>query len=233
MRLHWLAIGITLIVTFSTFGYPLLFDRLYIGLLAVTALVSVKWDKNLFTLCLISIAFLLVEETAWLISSSEQKVTFKIMSYCYLSFACYVNRYSRQGKISVIVVASALISEFYWFTMATEGPEIYWYAFMCANALMVKHLVLIRPHFCSLKFPQFYAEWKITKTDVDIGYLLDARLFFEFLTIGEYLLRHLMGFSVMVIYTNYHYVAHALLSLTFYIYLRSFAETIRTKFFPA
>lgn len=233
MRLHWLAIGITLIVTFSTFGYPLLFDRLYIGLLAVTALVSVNWDKNLLTLCLISITSLLVEEGAWLATSGDRLIVIELAAYGLLLFACYLNRYSRTGKLSIFAAVVTISAECYWFFMGKEGPELYWYVFICASSLIVKHLILIRPHFCSLRIPKYYQEWRITKTDIDMGYILGARIIFEFMVIGEYLVRHVMEYPLQFVYENYHFAAHAILTVTFYIYLRSLAETLRNKMFSA
>ena len=231
MRLQWLVIVITLLVTFSTFGQPLLFDRLFAGLLVLTASVSVKWDKNLFTLCLLYIAGFALEEFTWHFSRENRLLL--VPAYFYLLYACYLSRYSLTGKISIVFAVCGVAAEVYWFSIDREGPRIFWYAFLCANVLIVKHLVLLRPHFCSIKFPRWDKEWAITKTDIDIGYVLALRIFLEFLNLGEYLIRHIIGYPTMIIYNYYSYLGHAVFAIAFYFFLRSFAETLKAKLLPA
>lgn len=231
MRLQWLAIGITLIVTFSTFGYPLLFDRLFIGLLVVTALVSLKWDKNLFTLCVIFIGIYVAEEIAWFLSYDNYYFT--MAANLYFILACWVSFYSKKGRISSVLAIIVIGAEFYWWLNEIDGPQISWSIFICANLLMAKHFVLLRPHFCSIRLAKYSEEWEITKSDIDVGYILSISLIHEFLNIVEYLFRHILSYPLMFVYDSYRFIAHALIAILFYLFLRDFSETIRTKLFPA
>lgn len=231
MRLAWLAIGVTLIATFSTFGYPLLFDRLLLGLLLVTALVSFKWDKNLFTLCLIFIGEIIIEEAAWFLSDGNR--FFLIPSYLYLLIACYITRYSLLGKISSFFAICAISAEVHWFLINKEGPEIFWHTLICANLLLAKHLILVRPHFFSIRFSGRYEEWKITKTDVDAGFVVSFSIIHEFLNLAEYLVRHILGYQAMLIYDTYLYVAQILVSILFFLFLLELSYTVKTKLLTA
>lgn len=231
MRLQWFVIGITLIVSLSTYDQPELFNMLVLGLVLVTALVSLKWDRNLLTLCIIYSAGYTVEQVVWLLS--RENLYFLLPAYLYLAYACYLTRYSRTGKISILFGTCAAIAELYWFAIDKEGPRVFWYVFLCATLLIVKHSVLLRPHFCSIRFPKYDKDWAITKTDIDIGYVLALRIILEFLNLAEYLVRHIIGYPSMLIYNSYTYFVVVIFAFTFYLFFRSFAETIKNKLFPA
>lgn len=206
--------AIAVLMTALTFGQPLLFDRLYLLVLACAAGVTLGRDKNLCTVILILFAQRSTEELLWLIKDNSW--LFKLLVYAICAWACYRLRYDRLARLSMPVLALLLISEAYWLYSAYPAPMIAWLAVLITSSLLTRHALYTRPALMCAYLPRYFKPENVRwlALDFQLHQVIVAFMLLAYLNIGEYLVRHLFGQShILVVYSLTPYAAQALSGL--------------------
>ncbi|GAB5382435.1 MAG: hypothetical protein Alis3KO_08600 [Aliiglaciecola sp.] len=197
--------GLFIFAGIYTFGEPLLFDRLFVFILIFTAVICRK-NVNVLGVVVILVIQRLVEETAWSVSELEYKTMIKGVFYLLSLIACWAVWYDKLAKLLVGTLILALGAEFYWILTSTKPSEIYWYVFLIANCLVVRHLIFIRVLYTEDYFPKrsqsLNLDWHIHK-------IFAAYAAIWSLMVVEYLVRNILGFTnALFIYSNVALLVH-------------------------
>ncbi|MBU3003322.1 hypothetical protein [Paraglaciecola arctica] len=191
-----------------TFGNALVFDRLFLGVILFTAILC-RQDVNV--LSVIAIIFLqhIVEEFAWLYLPSS----YIIKGLIYLSgfWLVYYFWYDWTSKILLLCIVLGVSTEVYWFVVAYDPPQTFWYVCIIIICISVRHLVFLRvnmvEHYISPKAKSINLDWVLYKINALI-------IIAQATVLLEYYLRHILGFqNALLAYESLPYVIHALSTL--------------------
>lgn len=204
-------------------------------LLLLSAAYSYHIDKNIFGIFVILFLERVFEESMFLLKevSEQNDIGFNILVILLCTFACYKLRYDRMIWVAIGALASLLLAEVYWFYIDYDKPHIFWGILMLFQSLIVRHFIFFRPAIMEQRFP----EWKDIRwinTDWQIYQLRFVFVVLELLRLGEYYVRHILGFTdIVVIYNLYPYAAHAVASIIVWIILNELIRMTREKYLMA
>lgn len=198
------------------------FDRIYLVLLIIASAYSYHIDKNIFGIFVILSLERVFEESMFLLT--QDTWTFKLLVIALCSSACYKLRYDRMVWVAVGALSSVVGADLYWYFVDYPAPKIYWSLVILFQSLMVRHFIFFRPAIMERRFPE-WKEIRWINTDWQIYQLMLVFAVMELLKLGEYYVRHLLGYTeVVVVYTLYAYAAQTLACVIIWIIL---SETIR------
>ena len=202
--------GLTLAVValgIMTFGQPLLFDRIILATLIGTALISYRFNPNLLGLIAILLAGRLIEEAVWLIRSEHW--FFRIGVYTAGLWLCYQFRYTRLAKLTAVVIVLVCFTNLYWQYTDYNAPRLTWSIIILLIDQLVRHIVFLRPHFTARLIKRTdNITW--LRADRQLYDLLTLQIILKTLSVAEYLIRHLTGYNLLVIYNAYSYASQIL-----------------------
>jgi hypothetical protein len=188
-----------------TFGNSYIFDRLYIGIIIFTAAVCFR-NINIVSVLVIILLQRCVEEAAWL--GLHNAYTVKALLY---SLAILISFYLRFDPLARYVSATLILvigAELYWYYIDYPAPEIYWYVTILITNLCSRYLVFSRLEIVDGFFP---SRGRSTNLDWIVYKLMGTTIIIQCANIVEYLVRHLLGYSdVLIIYYSYPYLMHSI-----------------------
>ena len=204
IALNIIIIGTCIVLGISTFGVPLLFDSLSALFFLVVAFYY-RRDVNIKTVCVLLILESLLINTIFVLSTNSY---FWIIA-AYVATAITLWQV-RQDKLTRIILAFFVISvslEIYWYVVGYEGPQIYFYFLKISIYLLVRFLLLYRPHglnyFLNSGASILRLDWFVYQTKA-------AMCLIECAMISEYLLRHTFSVKPMLMYNYYQYIMQGL-----------------------
>lgn len=206
--------GLFIFASIYSFGNPLVFDRIYIGLLIFTAFICRK-NVNVLGVVVILLIVSAINEVAWVVSELDFPLAIKALFYL-LGIAVYAMvRYDKVSIFLALSIAICLLSEAYWIAVSKAAPELHWYIFIQASYMLTRHLLFYR-----VSYTDDYFKGKAKSIDLDwhIFKLNTIAIIIQTLNIIEYVIRNVFGkVEIMIIYNLYPYLMHAL--LTYYIWI--------------
>jgi hypothetical protein len=204
IAINILIIGTCIVLGISTFGVPLLFDSLSALFFLVVAFYF-RRDVNIKTVCVLLILESMLINAIFVLSTDSY---FWIIA-AYLATAITLWQV-RQDKLTRIILVFFVISvglEIYWYVVGYEGPQIYFYFLKISIYLLVRFLLLYRPHglnyFLNSGASILRLDWFVYQTKALVCLV-------ECAMISEYLLRHTSSIKPMLMYDYYQYIMQGL-----------------------
>lgn len=149
----------------------------------------------------------LSEELLWVLLSNNWG--FKLPAYTVCLWACYRLRNDILAKLTIVAISIMLLSEAYWFYTAYPAPQIVWYAILTAVNVVTRHLLFNRPVLINQYKPTLIPPDQLRWLAIDFQLHKIAGIFtlLALLTCAEFLLRHILGYSIVLMYTLKPYLA--------------------------
>jgi hypothetical protein len=202
-----------------TFGNPLVFDRLYLGIIIFSAILCRK-DINIVAALAIIFLQHLFEELAWLYITAYDIDNIPI----YLA-GLWVSYYFWYDWVSKILLANSILAicaELFWYLTEYSAPGIAWYLGLMIVCIFVRHFIFNRVSYVDMYFPEkgrsINLDWMLYK----INALLVITQTIIFL---EYFVRHILGYSNALIAHNYS--AYIIQGLSILIIWAAFSESYK------
>lgn len=194
--------GLFVFAGLYSFGDGLLFDRLFIGVIILTAVVCRK-DINVMGILVILVIQRLLEETAWSISELDFKHIVKPAFYLAAILVFWKIKYDGVAKFLLATLLIAIAAEFYWLATKVSAPEVYWYVGLLTSNVFIRHLIFMRVSYSADIFPtqaeSINLDWHIYK-------LNGLAAFFQFAIVVEYAFRTVLNnLDIIYIYKIYPY----------------------------
>ncbi|MFT4939297.1 MAG: hypothetical protein ACI88A_002337 [Paraglaciecola sp.] len=221
IALNILIIATCIALGIYTFGVPLLFDSLSALFFLVVAFYF-RRDVNIKTVCILLILESLLINAIFVISTN---------SYYWIVAAYLLTAMTlwqvRQDKLTRIILVFLLISvclEIYWYVIGYEGPQIYFYFLKISIYMLVRFLLLYRPHglnyFLNSGAAILRLDWFVYQTKAVVCLI-------ECAMISEYLLRHTFSVQPMLMYNYYQYIMQGLSVWIIWLVLREAIKIYR------
>jgi len=210
--------GLLIAMGIITFGNARLFDWLYFAILAFVILLSRK-DINIAGIVLILILAKFADETGWHLL--EDNLISRIIVYLGLLATLVIIEEEEYRKPVAILFFLALCSEIYWYVSEYGGPEIYWHMLEINILILVRHYLFMRVFFTTRFFPGLS---KSLGLDVEVHDVMTAFMFIHALTVLEYLVRHLFGLDIILVWSYNAVIFHMLKVYLVYVILHGSAQ---------
>lgn len=186
------------------YGNGPLFEQIYISFLAFITLLFIR-NINMIGIILISAIIHFSSELIWHISSNSLAI--KFIAYAFIGASLLLLRYEEKRKYIVGFVSLCLCAECYWLATGYTGPEIYFYLMLININLIERQLLFSRVFITESIAPE---KSRSLDADFDLYNLNWMYVLIHIAVILEYLLRHVFGISVQVIYDLSSYAFHGL-----------------------
>lgn len=222
------------------FGNALIFDRVLLLTIVTLAILLFPLNKNSFSILVIVTIELLFEEFNWLVIQeglfgevSTDSLLLKLYCYGVCAIGCYLERDEKVAKVMFGVSLISVVFEIYWLAEGVKPSNIYWFILVAGQALIVKHILFLRPHYLHRRFPHIQ-DWTWSPLDRDYMTFLKLKVLLEIAMIFEYLIRFTSGQKdIMFVYDSYTYIAHGINAYLLISVLIDSKNTIQLKFLKA
>ena len=204
IAINILIIGTCIVLGISTFGIPLLFDSLSALFFLVVAFYFRK-DVDIKTVCVLLILESLLINAIFVLSTDSY--FWVIAAYLATAITLWKVRQDKLTKIILVFFIVSVSLEIYWYVIGYEGPQIYFYFLKISIYLLVRFLLLYRPHglnyFLNSGASILRLDWFVYQTKAIICLI-------ECAMIAEYILRHTFSVKPMLMYDYYQYIMQGL-----------------------
>ncbi|BDX07346.1 hypothetical protein [Planctobacterium marinum] len=190
----------------SYFGQASIFDPIIL-ICFIAIAIAFRRNIDLVSICSVFIAERALEELMW--RFLENTIWFKIPSYFILIIICLFlsNGLIRLYSISFLTLAASI--EAYWYFTDYNAPFVIWYCYLLTILIVIRRFLRMRVFWLIEVNPK----WSPTPLALDsqlllanIGFIVSASLM-----AFEYYVRHLTGFSdLVVVYNIFPYFNHTL-----------------------
>lgn len=213
----------------TTFGNPLLFDRVYIIVIIGTAYFLRKNPDVLGVMIILAVSHLMQDLVHyWNLEENTNLV--KILVYCCVLGTIYQLWYDSLNKLALAIVTLAVSAEIYWLVTGYNAPNIYWYVFLVNQNLFIRHVLLNRT--------AYYREYLLVKgTPTVLDYAIEkVSLWFvviDSIMIIEYLTRHVLKFDLLIMYNTFEYFVQAIGVYVIWLIIREYQYLLEGKIIKA
>lgn len=219
---------LTAIIVYQSFGKPLIFDRVVIGVYFVAAVMSYRIDKNIFSIVCILILMRLIEEMLWV---SDYKAAwmreFIILSIMFLCVATI------KHMVSKLVLAFALLIQgvyIYWIYIGyTAGDVVGWYVIMLLQSFLTIQLIRIRVYLWR-RYVSRNQEVKKNRTDKNFILVGYAYIALATIVIFEQFAIHVLGDPTLITFKSsmaYRYVSQMLAGFVLWLLFNELWRLVR------
>lgn len=213
-----------------TFGNPDIFDRLFLGVLALSFIICYNNINLLGILAIIAVARM-AEELAWLLIGFEDIPWVKLGIYLLAGYCTWFFRY--EGKVMIAVgltVALSAGAELYWYITDYETPLISWHILLIFQDLWIRYFLLQRYAITEKFYPD---KVDITYLEFPVRRIYLWFIFHNIIMLAEYLSRHILGASSLIVYDSFSYVAHGFGAYFIYLILMENRNVIVKRWLTA
>ena len=187
-----------------SYGVPLLFDCVSTASFVVIAYVF-RHNIDIKTVCLLLVIENSIINLAFL--SLNNHAIYVACAFFLSALTLWFVRSDKLVKPIAILLAITLAAEFYWYLIDYPAPQIYFYFFKISLSLIVRFLLLYRPHGLNYYLNSganiLRLDWFVYKT-IWVSCVMECAM------ITEFLIRHIFKINALYIYNSYEYVMHAL-----------------------
>lgn len=187
-----------------SYGVPLLFDCISTFSFLVIAYIF-RADINIKTVCILLVIENTIINLSFLMVSDN--LIYAAICYGITAITLWVVRADTLAKPIAILLFIALANEIYWYKSGHPPPLIYFHFLKISLSLMVRFLLLYRPHglnyFLNSGASILRLDWFVYKT-IWVACIVECAM------ISEFLIRHSLGIHAMLIYNSYEYIMQAL-----------------------
>lgn len=169
---------------------------------------------SLFFLLIISrvtvVIFFNIGHVEFLVSS----FTFRLVVYSSIGLLAFYLRYQSLSKIIGLLYLITIPAEIYWYMTDYEAPFIGYYFIGIAISMSLKLGLLMRP--------VIFRSWgnvRSNNLDYNISEVFFLTALVDVLMIIEYLIRHIFGKNILVVYNAYEYLQHTCSMLVVFLIL--------------
>ena len=196
---------------FLTFGQGLLFEKIYLALLAFVTVIFIR-EINMLSLIIIS-AFSHFSSVLLysLIIELNFQMMLKVLTYAAISLSLIKFKEESQRLPIAVVVALCVGTEFYWYLTDSPGALIYWYVLLININLLVRHLLFSRVFIMAKYFPKRYRSLDL---DHSLYQVVLLYIVIHELVLVEYVLRRVFDVPSTVVYYAAPYFFHGLTTYT-------------------
>ena len=193
-----------LVLGVYSYGVPLLFDCVSTGAFILIAYVF-RHNVDIKTVCLLLVIENSIINLAFL--SLNNNLVYVACAFLLTALTLWFVRSDKLVKPVAILLVITLFAEIYWYQIGHPAPQIYFYFFKISLSLIVRFLLLYRPHglnyYLNSGASILRLDWFVYKT-IWISCVIECAM------ITEFLIRHLFKINALYIYHAYEYMMHAL-----------------------
>lgn len=192
----------TAILAIGSFGQPALFDSV-ITLLLVIIILFYFHDKDVVSVLAITLVDRLLGIAFFELPQASDLA--KVFIYGLSFLVCLVFRYQGLARFTLLSLLITVPAEIYWLKVEYPAPFIYFYY------IVLMQIIIAR--YCFFQRVGLFRRWFDTRHQVIDARISDVYLcsgVINILMVFEYLVRHLSGFNVLLVYTSFEYVQQIL-----------------------
>ena len=219
--------GLLIAGAIYTYGNGILFSQLYLGTLAFIAILCYR-DINILGVLALSVIVHLIINIAWLFISDA--LLNKALIYLMLMITLWLLKEEDHRSYITAILAASLLSELYWFITDYNAPRLHWYCLLINLNMLLRHFLLTRVFITSHFFPKYSQSLHL---DFALRNLVLLYIILHELMILEYLLRHLLGWDITLIWELSSYLFHGLSTYAIWLIATEGAKIISAKLFIA
>jgi len=215
---------------FFTFGQGLLFEKIYLALLAFIAVIFIR-EINLVSIIAITAMSNLSSMLLFpLVNGSNFQMILKILTY--LAIILSLIKFSEESlRLSIaVVVALCIGAEFYWYFSDHQGAVIYWYVLLININMLVRYFFFRRVFIMAKYFPNQYRSLDL---DHSLYQVVLLYIVVHELVLVEYVLRRVFDVPSTVLYYAAPYLFHGLTTYTVLLILLQGYTLITQHWFKA
>jgi hypothetical protein len=187
-----------------SFGQPLFFDTISTISFIVIAFIF-RADINIKTVCILLVIENSIVNGVFL--TLNNNLIYTVFAFTIPIVTLWFCRHDQLVKPIASLLIIVLISEIYWFKTDYPAPQIYFYFFKISLSLIVRQLLMYRPHglnyYLNSGASILRLDWFVYKT-IWVSCVVECAMIIEFL------IRHLTGIKAMYLYNSYEYIMHGL-----------------------
>lgn len=189
-----------------TFGQGVLFDRLFFTVLLLLFFLAIQAkDIDLMGVIIIMLLSNSTDEICYLL---PDLLPIKILVYAVCLFGLYKNKKDKWAiRLAAPLLGVSLLAEVYWFVIAYDAPQIYYYHALISINLFVRRFVFLRL-FLTPKW--FGKETSSISLDYKIYTIAKWSILSLALLTLEYAIRHATHLSPLFFYYVHQYIAQLL-----------------------
>lgn len=208
---NWLLIASIAIVTvfaIISFNNPNLFNLVFISLtLSLVLLHSGHRDLiTLFAILGVSRLFGELCDQAFLFDLNiVDALEFRLIIYAVVAIACILLRYQLLSKIILFSLIVVIPIEIYWFTTDYPAPSIHYYYITLLHTIILRYVLIMRSGIF-----RFIKGIQPQNLDFNLSELMCFSAIINLLLIIEYLIRHLSGKPLLLVYSAFPILQHIL-----------------------
>lgn len=211
-----LTLVLLLIFSVVSFENHLLFSLCFILLMTVLC-VAHSNRSNLFTLFIILALNRLTDEgidSIILYSIAGTLLYVKAVFYFVSITVLVVLRYQMLSKISLLSLLVVLPVEYYWYQTNYSAPMIYFFYVGLAQTVFMRYTLLVKGRIFS-----FIKGVGSQNMDFNVSEVCALSGFVMLAMIAEYLIRHLSGLDIDIVYDSYEFLQHGISVMWIFIIL--------------
>lgn len=187
-----------------SFGQPLFFDSISTISFIVIAFIF-RYDINIKTVCILLLVENTLVNTAFL--TLNNNLIYTAFAFTVPIVSLYFCRHDKLAIPIALLLVITLIAEVYWYKTDYPAPQIYFYFFKISLSLIVRQLLMYRPHglnyYLNSGASILRLDWFVYKT-IWVACVVECAMIIEFLV------RHLLKIKALYIYNSYEYIMHSL-----------------------
>jgi hypothetical protein len=220
----YIALVFVMYLGILTFGDNESFDLIFMSVLFVGIILTLKLPDIWTILLIIFMARLLDKGLLYYTSSS---LLSEVLVYCAMLLLLHKFRIKYFYYPLLTLLSLTVAAEIYWhvhgykpiFTGSSSKPDLYFY--WCYIIIIVGVIALV--NLRTLWIERFFnVETQFTALDYDLGNLYRAFLVLEMSMILEYLARHLTPYNPLFIYAYYTEIKHLFGAVLMFLIIRLF-----------
>lgn len=199
-----LGAGVFIAAGIWSYGQTSLFVQVYFILLGFIALLFIR-DVNMLGLIFLEAVAHIGTMLAW--HFLDDILVIKIFVYGFIFLSLYLLKYEEKRKYIIGFMAVSLSAEIYWLVIGYDAPKIYYYLILINLNVILRHFLFRRVFITAQIFPG--AERSL-EADIDLYNLTWLYMLTHIAMVSEYLLRHIFGLNMILIYDLSSYIFHGL-----------------------
>ncbi|WP_131811758.1 hypothetical protein [Paraglaciecola hydrolytica] len=164
-----------------------------------------RHNIDIKTVCILLLIENIIINLAFL--SLNNNLIYTAAVFAFTAITLWYVRTDKLAKPIAILLVITLLAEIYWYQTDHPAPQIYFYFFKISLSLIVRFLLLYRPHGLNYYLDSganiLRLDWFVYKT-IWVSCVIECAM------ICEFLIRHTLKINALYIYYSYEYIMHAL-----------------------
>jgi hypothetical protein len=201
-------LSLSFVVLFGLYSFnkPNLFNLVYFCLVIVLTLLHAG-HRDLITLFLLLGVSRVIGELCVRFFDFDVTESFemRMLTYSIVGYVSFILRYQLLAKLILLSLMVVIPIEIYWFMTQYSAPRIHYYYITLMHTVVLRYVLMMRAGLF-----RFVKGTKPQNIDYNLSELMWLSAIFNLTLIAEYLVRHLTGIDILIIYISFPYIQHTL-----------------------